>query len=514
MHHSLRTQLLLICALVVAVAVGGVALLASRVSASELQRFVERDLERNQLLITTVMTQYDQQAGLKDAPSTVARLAAQLGERIVVVNEHGLVLADSDGAITGAVLRCGEAPAAIIVAVGARNCPFQRDDIITMQHEAVADVQSNVIFYSAALSGTAPLAIAPATRAPLIALGERDVLDLAAAPVAAGAAAISITRPTGGDTDPVVAGFLSAVNRSVLVAACAAGAAGLILSLALSRSVLRPVEALTHAARRMARGDIAQRVDVAARGEIGALAQAFNAMADGLARQEQLRRHMVTDVAHELRTPLTNIRGYLEAARDGVLPPDAAMLDSLHEEALLLNRLIDDLQDLALAEAGQLRLDRRPCAPATLVTSARAAALPHATERGIRLETRAAPDLPSIDVDPERVGQILRNLLNNGLMHTPHGGEITLTAARFSLQPSALIHFTVRDSGPGIAPEHLPLLFERFFRADSSRTRATGGAGLGLTIVRQLVEAHGGRVWAESSPGAGASFHFTLPIAS
>jgi signal transduction histidine kinase len=299
----------------------------------------------------------------------------------------------------------------------------------------------------------------------------------------------------------------------------------------------------------MEKGDLSQRVAVRSQDEIGELARAFNAMADGLARIEQLRRHMVTDVAHELRTPLTNIRGYLEALRDGVARPDAPLIDSLHEEALLLNRLIDDLQDLALAEAGQLRLTRRPVALGPLLEGAVSALRPALADKRLAIVVDLPADLPCADADAARVGQVLRNLLNNAITHTPPGGTITVEATTDRrppttdqedrrqetgrtpnnsvsglsspvsrseglsvLSPRSSVLITVTDTGPGIAAEHLPHIFERFYRADRARARATGGAGLGLTIVKQLVEAHGGRVWAASAPGQGATFTFTLPV--
>jgi len=239
---------------------------------------------------------------------------------------------------------------------------------------------------------------------------------------------------------------------------------------------------------------------------------------------------MVTDVAHELRTPLTNIRGYLEALRDGVAQPSPALLGSLHEEALLLNRLIGDLQELALAEAGQLRLDRRPIALTDIVTQAVSALQSAADAKDLCVITVLPDKLPQVEADPERIGQVLRNLLSNALIHTPQGGTISVEAEYIrdwrleigeyrnlqspisNLDPAILVR--VRDTGSGIAPEHLPNIFERFYRADRARSRATGGAGLGLAIVKQLVAAHGGQVWAESQPGEGAQFTFTLPIAA
>jgi signal transduction histidine kinase len=312
-------------------------------------------------------------------------------------------------------------------------------------------------------------------------------------------------RPSSGASEDV---FLGSVNHWLLLAVVAAGLAAVLLTLALSRRILRPIEALTAAARQMEKGDLSQRVEVKSKDEIGQLAHAFNAMADGLARLEQLRRNMVTDVAHELRTPLSNIRGYLEAMRDGVAQPSPVLIDSLYEEAMLLNRLVDDLQELALAEAGQLKLVRQPVALAEIVEKVVNVIQPQVTDKGLKLETDLPADLPLVDVDPNRVGQILRNLLTNAVHYTPPGGKITV-AARLA---SAEVEVRVQDTGVGIAPEHLPYVFDRFYRADKSRARVSGGAGLGLAIVKQLVEAHGGRVWAESTPGSGATLGFTLPV--
>ena len=259
--------------------------------------------------------------------------------------------------------------------------------------------------------------------------------------------------------------------------------------------------------------------------EIGDLARAFNAMADGLGRLEELRRNMVTDVAHELRTPLSNIRGYLEALRDSVVEPRQEIIESLHEEAMLLNRLVDDLQELSLAEAGQLRLVRQPVAPADVVNRATEAARAQAAAKGIVLQVDLPEDLPLVDVDPQRIGQVLGNLLSNALTHTPSGGEVVVVARRRPEpcpEPSrrvvegakqSEVEVSVSDTGEGIPPEHLPYVFERLYRADKSRSRATGGTGLGLSIARQLVVAHGGWIEVESEVGRWTQFTFTLPVA-
>lgn len=282
-----------------------------------------------------------------------------------------------------------------------------------------------------------------------------------------------------------------------------------VLLVALSGSILSPVAALTRAVRRFGSGDRTARADVRSRDELGELATAFNSMAESLERSESLRRQMVTDVAHELRTPLTNLRCQIEGLQDGLLAADAATLASLHEETMLLTRLTDDLHVLTLAEAGQLPLHRQRVALGDVVESAVMAMRARAAEAGVSLETTPTP-VAVVEADPERLAQVLRNLIANALQHTPSGGRIDVTLAL--VDSGAVV--AVRDSGRGIEAAQLPFVFERFWRADASRARATGGAGLGLAIVRQLVESHGGRVSVESRPGEGARFTVWLPLAS
>ena len=220
----------------------------------------------------------------------------------------------------------------------------------------------------------------------------------------------------------------------------------------------------------------------------------------------------MNDVAHELRSPLTNLRGQIEALQDGLAAPTPETLASLEEEARLLERLVDDLQDLALAEAGQIELERGPVDLKAEVQRAVQGLRPRLDEKDLRVEIdipERPGSLPPVSADARRVGQILRNLLGNAATHTPPGGLVRVSA----WGEAGEVRTTVADTGPGIPPEHLPFLFERFYRTDASRARATGGAGLGLAIVKQLAEAHGGRVWVESEPGRGAVFGFSLPAA-
>ncbi|MGW1617008.1 sensor histidine kinase [Streptomyces sp. NPDC002285] len=290
----------------------------------------------------------------------------------------------------------------------------------------------------------------------------------------------------------------------------AAGVVGLLVilgALVLGRTVLRPVRALSRAARGLGNGDLDHRVPVAGRDEIACLARDFNRMADSLQAAEECQRRLTADIAHELRTPLANLRGYLEALRDGVLAPTPDLLDALHGEALLQQRIVDDLQDLALAEAGALTYHHDTIDLRDLLHSCHTAHRPRATTVGITLTTEASAPV-WIHGDPDRLRQALGNLVTNALRATPPGGTVTLALARPD-QNHAAIH--VCDTGTGIPAEHLPHLFDRFWRADPARGRATGGSGLGLAITRQIITDHHGTVTVSSTVGTGTTFTLTLP---
>jgi signal transduction histidine kinase len=282
---------------------------------------------------------------------------------------------------------------------------------------------------------------------------------------------------------------------------------GILMAIAIARAISGPVERLTAAARRMESGDLAVRVEPGGGAELEELARGFNAMAAALDRNEELRRRMVSDVAHELRAPLTNIRCELESMQDGLTAPTPERIASLHDETMHLAHLVDDLQDLALAEAGRLEIDPHPIAVTTLARRAAAGMEIRARERGVTLHCDGNDDVVVL-ADARRAVQILTNLLANAVAHMEAPGEVRIAWER--RDDEAFIR--VIDSGVGIPAEELPRIFERFYRVDVSRSRSTGGAGLGLPIVRQLVAAHGGRVWAESAEGGGATFAFTLPI--
>ncbi|MBI4285456.1 MAG: HAMP domain-containing protein [Chloroflexi bacterium] len=299
------------------------------------------------------------------------------------------------------------------------------------------------------------------------------------------------------------------VNRFLVLGGILAVVIALVFTFVLSRRFLAPLKTLTVAAKALGKGDFTHRVQVRDKGEIKALAETFNSMADDLQRTEKLRQDMIADTAHELRTPLSNIRGYLEAIRDGVVQPDTATIDSLNEEVTLLSRLLDDLQELAMAEAGQLKLVVQPENIAEVIGQAVAATQANASAKGVIMAINPAERLPLCNIDAQRIGQVLRNLINNAVTHTPKGGSVTIAAK----QEDRWVKISVTDTGEGIPSAELANIFERFYRVDKSRARATGGSGLGLTIAKRLVEGHGGTITAESEVGKGSRFTFSIPVA-
>ena len=310
--------------------------------------------------------------------------------------------------------------------------------------------------------------------------------------------------------EPPASRLASAVNRYLMWTGLVAGALGILLVGFVSRRLLAPIQALGSASRRLGGGDLSQRVSTSGPREIRDLAHSFNAMAESLERAEEQRRNLVADVAHELRTPLSNIQGYLEALEDGLIKPEGDTLDTIHQQVVHLARLVEDLRLLAQAEGGALGLNLEPDSLDEVLSRSVEAFRARAEAKGVNLSLQVSPGLPLVILDRTRIAQVVGNLLENAVHHTPEGGVVRVSAAATGAGSARV---TVEDSGEGIAPEAIPLLFERFYRVDPSRSRATGGVGLGLTIVKQLVEAHGGAIHAESTQGQGSRFIFELPLA-
>jgi signal transduction histidine kinase len=452
--------------LVAIIAVGAVAVFASLATGGAFEHYVNRQQSGDHQLISQIVTAYDQKNPQK-VQSLVEQAAQTARLRIIVVNHTGNVIADSDKQLIG------QTPTIA--------------DLVTL--ESIKNVPpSNA-------SGTTNFPPPRPKPTRIISTDNQDI--------AFGQAPLEMGKGSPEEN------FLNSVNSSMWQAVIVAGIVALLLTLLLANTILRPIRALTLASSRMEQGDLSQRVHIKTRDEIGGLAHAFNTMAESLQRSEQLRRNLMSDVAHELRTPLTNIRGYLEALQDQLVAPDPDVIALLYEEAVLLSRLVTDLQDLTLAEAGQLRLQLAPIALEDIITMAVNGLALQAKSKHLSLQTDMPADLPLVEADPQRVGQILRNLLSNAIKHTLPEGKICVSAKTLEQE----VEVSVQDTGVGIAAEHLPYLFKRFYRADRSRSRATGGTGLGLAIVEQLVQAHGGHVSVKSQVGKGTCFTFTLPVA-
>lgn len=305
--------------------------------------------------------------------------------------------------------------------------------------------------------------------------------------------------------------FLGRVNNNLIVAGVAGALVAIALGLLLTRQLTKPIAMLKEGAARIARGDLGHRVTIDSGDELGSLAESFNMMAASLDGSEQARQRLLADIAHELRTPLSVIEGTVDAMLDGVYEPTIENLGSIKEEAGLLTRLVADLRDLSLAESGQLKLDMQPTDLAELVRRRVSQTEVGALAKNVSLSTQITEKLPPAMADGRRVEQVIANLLNNALKHTPSGGTIVVTVSQDGEPADRPIVVSVADNGEGIPAEHLPHVFERFYRVDDARSRSAGGAGLGLAIARQMVELHGGRIWVESEPGKGSKFTFTLP---
>jgi len=310
--------------------------------------------------------------------------------------------------------------------------------------------------------------------------------------------------------DPAVASLVTTVNQSLLWTGVSAVTLGILLVSILSRRLLAPVSHLGEVAQHLGEGDLSRRAPDQGSAELRQLSSAFNTMADNLEDAERQRRNLVADVAHELRTPVSNIQGYLEALKDGLLQPDGGTIETIHGQVIHLGHLVEDLRLLAQAEAGALNLHRTPGRMSDVLRVCVDAVRPRAEAKGIAVSLEASDSMPLVEMDATRISQVVNNLLENSIIHTPEGGSVSVTAGASG---DGMLRVAVADTGRGIPSEDLERVFERFFRSDPSRTRATGGVGLGLTIAKQLVEAHGGSIRVENVVPSGARFVFELPVA-
>ena len=489
MRHSLQFRLLVAFTLVILLTVGSVFFMMWQAAVSQIQQFGERVERMVGTRIQYVITDYYLAHGSWEG---VQPLIQQIGEQF----RHRIILADADGRIIADSTT--ETPDAQLSLEGFAS------RTLTPSHEGHEPLPPEP-------GGGQP----PSEPPPLISFGPNP-----AAPPrpAEPPAAVSAEHPVIGSLfilpltqSEIGLEALQIMYRQLgsyfLIGACLAVIVAFLVTLFLSRRILSPVKKLSSAAQRLGKGDFSQRVDIRDKSEIGELAATFNSMAGNLERDEQLRQHMVSDIAHELRSPLTNVRGYLEAINDGIMKPDSATITSIYDETVLLSRLVNDLQELSLAEAGELKLYCQPEEAADLVRQSVNAVQAKAVEKGLLLTSDVPGGLPQINIDFLRIKQVLLNLLENAMAHTPAGGSIEVSA-RLNAD---CVEVSVADNGEGIPADEVANIFERFHRVDKSRSRSTGGSGLGLTIARYIIEEHHGKLWAASELGKGSRFSFTLP---
>ncbi len=303
--------------------------------------------------------------------------------------------------------------------------------------------------------------------------------------------------------------FLQRVNQATLLSAMIAAALALLLGGLLAYTLTRSIHELKEATEDITRGNLGRQVNIRSKDELGDLAVSFNKMSTDLAHATQVRRQMTADIAHDLRTPLSVLAGYTEALSDGKLPGNAEVYGVLYQETQHLRRMVDDLRTLSLADAGELSLNLQPVQPRAILDQAAARHAVSAQKKGVALIVQSGDDLPMVEADPERMAQVLDNLIGNALRHTPAGGEITLSGA----STNGEVELRVQDNGSGIAPQDLLCIFDRFYRGDKSRQQ-NGESGLGLAISKSIVEVHHGTIAVESQPGQGAVFTIRLPAAT
>jgi histidine kinase len=314
----------------------------------------------------------------------------------------------------------------------------------------------------------------------------------------------------GGMMSDFYQNFQNSFNEALIIAVIVASIVALAVSYVFSRNILAPVRVMKNASQRIAEGHYDERVEISGEDELHQLAGSFNKMAEQLEQVETMRRRLIGDVAHELRTPLTAIKGSAEALMDGVLPASAETYSQIHAEAERLSRLVDDLQELSRVESRAAQLNIRPADSTALIQTVTKRLGHQFDEKQVTLTLSLPRDPILVLADEDRAIQVLTNLIGNALQYTPSNGEVTVSIERDNKEA----RISVRDNGFGIPAEHLKHIFDRFYRVDKSRSRARGGSGIGLTIAKHLVEAHGGKIWAESAgENRGSVFIFTLPLA-
>ena len=511
--HSIQFRLIAGFAAVLALVIAAVSAYATVATRTETERFAkEQEEARAERIGRLVQQAYQANQDWDQVRYTIEQAANLLGWRVVIHDDSGGVIADSHQT----AVRTTDLFAQLDGPFRLRQRVYQRpvimgDEVVGLL--LVVDQEPDFAPGSALNprfrrpAATALAQLAPESRGPPVLVAPLSQPRRRAGPSTPFEVDALIADQLA--PEPRLARLEASFRQSLIMAGAAAGAAGVLVIGLLTRQALAPVRGLTNAARRLGKGDLSYRVPQVRRDELGQLAATFNEMAVGLEEAAHLRKAMTADIAHELRTPLTNIQGYLEAIKDGVVQPDTQTIGVLHEQTVHLAHLVDDLRLLALADAGRLNLDKRPLRLDLLAADAVAAFKPRAVDKKINLAVVASMATPLADLDRTRITQVIANLVENALRHTPENGSVNVMVG--TLNPYVLM-LVIEDSGPGIPADQLARVFDQFYRVDQSRSRTTGGAGLGLTIVKKLVEAHGGSVRAESEPGRGARFIIELPV--
>ncbi|MEM8925747.1 MAG: ATP-binding protein [Actinomycetota bacterium] len=527
MGSSLRLRLALTGIAVALLAVGVTAYVVQRLTVERAEAALDLDLEL-QLQVRDELAFYGlYNRSWEGVEQEVAFLARTSGERIALATLDGEILADSAELLDGT-----SAPLprqSTLIDPEGRYLDFEPLDVTGLaeslavdcltdavgvtQAQTIGDTGDDIVLGDAAVDGEElDLCIDQS-------LSEVDLLDEIDATVLGDDDLGGLGVDVDADPPPPLQLYLGyGDNRDSLLNAGLSGpfllAVAAVMAVAIAATVVtadriaRPLRSLTAAARSMSAGDLSTRVDVGGAGEVAVLGSAFNDMAVSLQAEDEARRTLTSDVAHELRSPLANLRGYLEGVQDGVIEADEGTIASLHEETVALQGLVDDLQQLSLAETGRLLLHRSAIDLGDVVDRTVTAHRGSASTAGVTL-TAEVPTGLVIDADADRIRQILANLLGNAIRHTGEGGRVAVGVA---VDPEhEVVRVAVADTGEGIAPEHLPHVFERFYRADASRNRATGGTGLGLAIAQELARAHGGDLVATSTLGEGSTFTLVLP---
>lgn len=485
---SLHVRLLAAFAIALGLALAAVSLASSYATRQELARFeAEVQASREARLRDLVSNAYREQPQWADIQPAIENASTLLASRVAVFDETGVVVADSQRGPGGQVL---------LTKQGVRAFPIMMRD---------GQVGLMVIESFSAEASRRPPSVP-------FGFGPSDVRRMRDE-----ARRLEIDDQEA-IAEPQFSRLAASFNRSLLWAGMAAGAIGVVAIGLTTRRALTPVRSLTAAARKLGSGDLSQRVRVYGTDELGELATTFNDMAAALESAEQQRRTLTADVAHELRTPISNLQGYLEAIKDGVLQADTETVDKLYLQVINVSRLVEDLRMLALAEAGVLTLTTGPERIDVIAHSTLDSFGPRATEKSVTLAFESEPELPQVRADRTRLSQVLANLIENAITHTPAGGSVNVAVRLAPIQAGPVsrpagVEIDVTDTGVGIPQDKLPMVFERFYRVDPSRSRATGGAGLGLTIAKRLVEAHQGQLTVQSEIGRGTRFTVFLPAA-